>query len=76
MEGPFYSSLLNILGCQVYIPGNHLKVKIIPHGQQSFNHTIIGRVKDVRHSFQGKTAIKWDINKPKQLIEIWGWIWG
>ena len=59
----------------MYIADNHSKVQIIPHGQQSINHTIIGEV-NVRHSFQGKTAIKRDMNNPKQLIEIWGWIWG
>ena len=37
---------------------------------QSINRTI-GLV-NVRHSFQGKTAIKRDTNKPEQLIEIWG----
>ena len=59
----------------VYIPDHHSKVKIIPHGQQSINHKIIGEV-NTRHSFQGKTTIKRDMNKPEQLIEIWGWIWG
>ena len=50
----------------IYIAENHSKVKIIPHGQQSINHKIIGEV-NVRHSFQGKTAIKRDINKPKAV---------
>ena len=50
----------------MYIADNHSKFKIIPHGQQSINHTI-GLV-NVRHSFQGKTAIERDTNK----VEIWG----
>ena len=54
----------------MYIADNHSKFKIIPHGQQSIIHTI-GWV-NARHSFQGKTAIKRDINKPEQLIDIWG----
>ena len=54
----------------MYIADNHSKLKIIPHGQQSINHTI-GLV-NVRHSSQGKRAIKKDINKPEQLIDIWG----
>ena len=55
----------------MYIADSHSKFKIIPHGQQSVDHTIVGLV-NVRHSFQAKTAIKRDINKPlKQLTEIW-----
>ena len=46
---------------------NHSKFKIISHSQQSMNQTIIGLV-NIRHSFQGETAIKRDVNKPKQLL--------
>ena len=53
----------------MYIVDNHSKFQIIPHGQQ-IDHTI-GQV-NLRHSFQDKTAIKRGINKPVQLMEIWG----